>query len=56
MGDRTDELRILMESPEGNTGENVRIILKWIFKNWNGRAWTRLVWFGIGKIGGLLSI
>jgi hypothetical protein len=56
MGDMRDALRVLMESPEGNTGEDVRIILKWIFKKWNGRAWPGLVWFRIGTIGGLLSI
>jgi hypothetical protein len=29
-----------------------RIILKWIFTNWNGEAWTGLLWLGTG--GGLL--
>jgi hypothetical protein len=28
-----------------------RILLKWIFENWNG-AWTRLIWLRIGT-GGL---
>ena len=31
-----------------------RIILKWIFKKWNGEAWTALIWFRIGTDGGLL--
>jgi hypothetical protein len=25
-----------------------RIILKWIFKKWDGGAWNRLIWFRIG--------
>jgi hypothetical protein len=29
-----------------------RIILQWIFKKWNGEAWTRLIWFRIGTVGG----
>jgi hypothetical protein len=31
-----------------------RIILKWIFKKWEGEAWTRLLWLRIGTVGGLL--
>jgi hypothetical protein len=31
-----------------------RIILKWIFKDWNGREWTGLIWLRIGTSGGLL--
>jgi hypothetical protein len=34
-------------------GVDVRIILKWIFKKWNG-AWARLLWLRIGTGGGLL--
>jgi hypothetical protein len=33
-----------------------RIILKWIFKKWNGEAWTGLLWLKTGRCGGLLSI
>jgi hypothetical protein len=28
-------------------------ILKWIFKKWDGRAWTGLIWLRIGTSGGL---
>jgi hypothetical protein len=31
-----------------------RIILKWIFKKWDGEAWTGLIWLRIGTGGGLL--
>ena len=31
---------------------DVIIILKWFFKKWDGRTWSRLIWLRIG--GGLL--
>ena len=31
-----------------------RIILSWIFRKWDGGAWTRLIWLRIGIGGGLL--
>ena len=31
-----------------------RIILKWIFKQWDGEAWTGLLWLRIGTGGGSL--
>jgi hypothetical protein len=37
----------------GDPGVDWRIILKWIFKDWNG-AWTGLSWLRIGTGGGLL--
>jgi hypothetical protein len=31
-----------------------KIILKWIFKNWEGEAWSVLLWLRIGRGGGHL--
>ena len=31
-----------------------RIILKWIFKKWDGEAWTEFIWLRIGTGGGRL--
>jgi hypothetical protein len=36
------------------TGVNGKIILRWIFRKWDGKAWTGLIWFRIGTGGGHL--
>jgi len=35
-------------------GVEGRIILNWIFKKWDGEAWTGLIWLRIGTGGGRL--
>jgi hypothetical protein len=35
-------------------GVDVTIILRWIFKEWCGEAWTGLIWLRIGTGGELL--
>ena len=29
-----------------------KILLKWIFKKWDGEAWNELLWFTIGQVEG----
>jgi len=40
----------------GDTGVDGRIILRWIFRKWDGAggAWTGLIWLKIGTGGGQL--
>jgi hypothetical protein len=40
----------------GDLGLDVRIILNWISKKWDGEAWSGLVWLRIGTCGELGKI
>jgi uncharacterized membrane protein YeaQ/YmgE (transglycosylase-associated protein family) len=31
-----------------------RVILKWVFKEWYGEAWTTLIWLRTGTVGGFV--
>ena len=42
------EERIYLE----DQGVDGKRLLKWIFKNWDGRAWSGLIWLRIGTDGG----
>jgi hypothetical protein len=51
--------RILVGRPQGRNyledqGVDGRRLLKWIFKMWDGRAWTGMIWLRIRTDGGLL--
>jgi len=35
-------------------GVDGKVILRWIFRKWDGEAWTRLSWLRIGTGGGHL--
>jgi len=56
MGDGRGACRVLVrrskgKRPFGRLRHNGRIILKWIFKLWDGKAWTELLWLRIGTDG-----
>ena len=36
----------------GDPGVDGRIILRWIFRKWDGEAWTGLIWLKIWTGGG----
>jgi hypothetical protein len=55
--DKRGVYRILVGKTEGNRGDpgvNERIILRWIFRKWDVKAWTGSSWFRIGTGGGHL--
>jgi hypothetical protein len=59
MGEKRSVYRILVGRPEGRRplgkpSVDGRIILKRIFKKWDGWAWTGLSWLRIGTSSGLL--
>jgi hypothetical protein len=59
MGEGRGTYRILVGRPEERNhledrGVDGRIIIKWLFKEWDGGAWTGLIWLRIGTGGGLL--
>jgi hypothetical protein len=49
---RPEEKRYILE----DIGVNERVILKWIFKEYDGDAWTGLIWLKIGTDGGHLRV
>ena len=59
MVDRRGVYRVLVGKPEGKNhlvdpGVDGRIILRWIFRKWDVRIWTGLIWLRIGIVGGHL--
>jgi len=38
----------------GDPGVNGGIILRWIFRKWDGKVWTGTSWLRIGRGGGHL--
>jgi len=59
MGEGRGVYRVLVWKPEErdtfeDPGVDGMIILRWIFRKWNGGASAGLIWFRIGTVGGLL--
>jgi hypothetical protein len=53
MGKSRDIYRVLVGNLREREGS---IILKWVFRKWDTRAGTGLIWLKIGTSGGLLSL
>ena len=54
MGERRSVYRVLVGKPEGKRlhvrlRHRWRIILRWIFRKWDGGIWTGSSWFRIGR-------
>jgi len=58
MDERRGEYRVLVRKRDryrlGNPGVDGRIILRWIFRKWDGRVWTGMSWLRIRTGGGHL--
>ena len=58
MGKRSGSYRVLVGNLDRDhvedPGVDGRIILRWIFRKWDGLAWIGLIWLGIGTGGGHL--
>ena len=57
MGERRGIYRVLMGKPEGKNylvgpGLDGRILLRWIFREWDVGVWTGSNWLRIGTGGG----
>jgi hypothetical protein len=58
-GEKRSVNRVLVGKPEDKRplerpSVDGRIILRWIFRKWDGGVWTRLSWLRIGTGGGQL--
>jgi hypothetical protein len=56
LGESRGLYRVLVGKPEGkshleDTGVDGRIILRWIFRMWDIRAWSGSMWLRIGTVG-----